>query len=137
MKKVPNDFDWVDARAACSPTKVFEQLKSQVAHDVETRNRMAGQGAKFDIHMDTAAFAVFLNSTTLHMNVPFRIVRFYLNGARITAQYGDETEIFSATLTLNDEGECRLRIGDENYELWQVRHMALEKLFFEIIRPVS
>jgi hypothetical protein len=137
MKKVPNDFEWVDARAACSPIKVFEQLKSQVAHDVEVRNKMAGHGPKFDTHFETNAIAVFLNSTAFHRDVPYRIIRFFLDGARIIARFGDETEIFSATLTLNDEGECRLRIGEEDYALWQVRHMALEKLFFEIIRPAS
>ena len=31
---------------------------------------------------------------------------------------------------LNDEGRCLLRIGNKEYERWQVRKMALEVLFF-------
>lgn len=135
--KAPSDFEWVHARAACSPAKVFEQLKIQIAHDVELRNEMGKQlGQKFDMHAESSgiAFAVFLDST-FHRETPHRVVRFYLEGHTIIAQYGDETNILSAAVTLNDEGECRLRIGDKSYALWQVRHMALEKLFFGIVRP--
>jgi hypothetical protein len=38
--------------------------------------------------------------------------------------------LYSASLTLNDEGKCRLRVGDKELTQWQFRRMALEKLFF-------
>jgi len=133
-KKASTDFEWVNARAACSPVKVFEQLRLQIAHDVELRNKMGeAQGQKFDIHAESAAFAVFLDRS-IYRETPYRVIRFHLEDQRIIARYGDDTDIFVATLTLNDDGECRLRIKDKNYELWQVRHMALEKLFFEVVR---
>jgi hypothetical protein len=37
---------------------------------------------------------------------------------------------FTGALTLNNNGECRLRVKDEELEQWQVRRMALEELFF-------
>lgn len=129
---LPGDFEWINARAACSPVKVLEQLRLQVSHDLELRNKMC-EGYKFAMHGEGAAFSVFLDSI-FHRQVPYRTVRFRLDGGKIIAEY-PETEIFTATLTLNEDGECRLRIKDKNYELWQVRHMALEKLFFEIIAP--
>ncbi|HEV7676478.1 MAG TPA: hypothetical protein VGQ12_18250 [Candidatus Angelobacter sp.] len=132
--KAGGDFEWLAARAACSPVKVFEQLRMQITQDVELRNKMCEkQGWKFAMHNESAIFAVFLDSTAFHRENPYRIVRFRLEDRRIMARYGDDTDIFIATLTLNDDGECRLRIKDKNYELWQVRHMALERLFFEVI----
>jgi hypothetical protein len=35
-----------------------------------------------------------------------------------------------ATLTLNDMGECRLKINGQEREFWQFRRTALEDLFF-------
>lgn len=133
-KKIGSDFEWLTARAACSPVKVLEQLRLQITHDIELRNKMSGgQTYKFAMYGDAATFSVFLDST-YHREVPHRTVRFRLEGEKIIAEY-PQAQIFSATLTLNEDGECRLRIKDKNYELWQVRHMALEKLFFEIIAP--
>jgi hypothetical protein len=133
--KIPPDFEWVRARAACSPVKVFEQLRLQITHDLELRNKMCeGQGYKFAMHVESTVFSVFLDSI-FHRDNPFRMVRFYLDGERIIARHANETDIFTATLTLNEDGECRLKIKDSNYELWQARHMALETLFFAILRP--
>jgi hypothetical protein len=36
---------------------------------------------------------------------------------------------FEATVTLNDEGRCVAKVDDQERELWQLRKMALEKLF--------
>jgi len=43
----------------------------------------------------------------------------------------DGKKILEATLTLNDSGECRVKIGGQEYELWQMRKKALENLFFK------
>jgi hypothetical protein len=41
-----------------------------------------------------------------------------------------EELLFTADVTLDNEGQCKLRVGDDNLEQWQVRRMALERLFF-------
>jgi hypothetical protein len=132
---VGSDFEWVNARAACSPQKVFEQLHMQVARDVELRNAMRSQNDRYKFRVDSemGMFAVSVEPFPF-THVPHQIIRFHLDGQTIVARYGDDADIFIATLTLNDEGECRLRIKDKNYDLWQVRHMALERLFFGIYR---
>ena len=38
--------------------------------------------------------------------------------------------MFEATPSLNDEGECVLKVNDKERHLWQVRKMALENLLF-------
>lgn len=35
-----------------------------------------------------------------------------------------------ATITLNNEGRCMLKVDGEELEPWNVRRMALEDLFF-------
>ncbi len=39
---------------------------------------------------------------------------------------------FSISLTLDNEGRCKLRVDDgEDLEQWQLRRMMLENLFFK------
>ena len=44
----------------------------------------------------------------------------------------DSRELFVIDVTLNNEGFCRLTVSGKegDFEQWQVRKMALEKLFF-------
>ena len=41
---------------------------------------------------------------------------------------GADKLMFDATLTLNDKGECRLKIGEKELDFWQFRKLALEDL---------
>jgi hypothetical protein len=41
---------------------------------------------------------------------------------------GDRT--ITAGITLNNEGLCKLKVGETELDHWQVRRMALERLFF-------
>jgi hypothetical protein len=56
-------------------------------------------------------------------------VNFSLEGDEIVVCAGNEI-ILRATITLNNEGRCMLKVDDEELEQWQVRRMALEDLFF-------
>ena len=52
---------------------------------------------------------------------------------RITVNYvtnSNAEKIFDASITLNNEGRCKLKVNEIELELWQVRRLALEKLFF-------
>ncbi len=61
------------------------------------------------------------NST---MKVEFNCEKDWISGNKCGKQ-------FSITLTLNNKGQCRLRIdGGEELEQWQVRRIMLEELFF-------
>ncbi len=121
-------FDWVTARAQCFPATVFEQLRLQVEEDVKTRNRLLA-----DPH---DAFAVVDNGNKFSVIVlgnPLRKVTFSLANENISVQRKG-TVICEATLTLNDEGECKVKINGQERELWQLRKAVLEDLFFGTLR---
>lgn len=126
-----NDFDWVAELAACSPVKIFQTLKLQVKEDVKTRQavRLPDSPYGFSVAEHNSTFTVSLESNRVHEQVTFNLTE---TGISISDANGNETMI--ATLTLNDEGKCRLSINGRERELWQFRKMALEKLFFDTFR---
>jgi hypothetical protein len=123
------DFDWVRERAECSPGPIFERLRMQVKRDVETRRKIAGDASpyKFSFVSEGKSFAAVVDGSSV-----YRAVRFTLNDDGITVYNGAiEREMFRATLTLADDGECRLKVGEKEYDPWQFRKLALEDAFFD------
>ena len=130
MTSQTRSFDWVTARAACSIGSLFEQLKIQLKDDIDTRQSLAKgppfyYGFKYVAENNTVA--ALLEGHKLHASVVFRL----RNGV-IEVLGADEKVLFTAAATLNDEGECRLKVADQELELWQFRKRALEHLFFSI-----
>ena len=124
------DFNWVTARCECSPNQVFETLKSQVKSDVEEREANLTQDQKlryrFSFMPGRNDFSVLVEgSNNIH-----DAIKFGLTETGIIVFNGQGMEMFSADVTISDEGECKLKIDDEEKELWQVRKMALENLLF-------
>src|SRR5450759_4670074 len=123
-------YDWVSARAACSLAVIFRTLKLQVGEDVKNRTDLrpdqSHYGFRFADHgPDT--FIVGLDANPLHQSVLFKLEP---NKIEIS---GDGIKTFEAIPTINDEGKCRLKVNGIEREFWQVRRMALEKLFFETV----
>jgi len=80
--------------------------------------------AKIDVHIaDDTAFSVQrLDSPRPHAHL-------FVNAGAIEVAVGQTT--FRFTVGINDEGRCVLKDDeDKEYEQWQVRKLALEKLFF-------
>ena len=125
---VTGDIDWVSERAACSPAKIFEALKIDLANDVATRQALCSKGAfhEFSYIPKGTACIVLLQGNNLYESVVFS-----LTDKGISVKGGDGQPIFDATLTLSDDGRCRVKINGQERELWQMRKMALEKIFFE------
>ena len=122
-------FDWVTARAKCSLSQTFEELKAEVRRDVEIRKAMLPQPPQpspytFNFKPTDRTFSVLLEGHKLH-----KTVEFTLEGTAIVARADGEI-IWAATVGLNQEGHCMLRINDQDYEHWQARKMALDKLFY-------
>lgn len=130
MDKPIANLDWVKARGACSLSQMFEQLKSDVHEDVTQRNsiRVDGRDHFYEWQMAES-----------HNN--FRVIReggdtfdrraigFYLEQGKITVK-DQQHVMFSVTVTLNDQGECKFKIGEEEKESWQIRKKALEDVFY-------
>jgi hypothetical protein len=46
MNQTDPNFDWVTARAKCSPTDVLHHLESQIEKDISTRNELLTDSEK-------------------------------------------------------------------------------------------
>ncbi len=127
----PRDFDWVTARHECSPVRFFERLRLGAEQNTETRNRVEAErqsGMKFGHDNHRGVWSVYREGRA------GIAVRFRLDGDTIyveaTEALGGPEVNFSGTLTLTNEAKCRLRIGNEELDEWQVLRKALEPLFF-------
>jgi len=123
------DFDWVKARAACSIAVVFKELQMGVKADVEIANALPGREGQFKVADggDSDHFAVVRDQPRGNTDS----VEFVRSGGRITAAHSRTKAKVEATLTLNDDGECRLKVNGKEVGQWQFRRKALEDLFFD------
>jgi len=123
------DFDWVAARAACSLPKVFQQLKLEIEADVKARNEKRGENPyyEFSLIAKNGNLVILVSGN----NLPQKTVTIKLTTKGISVHDTDDDFMFEATLTLNNEGECRLKIDNQERDFWQFRRMALEDIFFE------
>jgi hypothetical protein len=124
MKEAPVSLDWVDVRAKCSLPAVFLTLKNEVEKDLQSHNALDGH-KRLDFQDNGDNFSVYRTSSSGIESVAFVLLR-----DRIQVRDTKGTPIFDATLTLNDLGECKLKIDSAERELWQVRRRALEQFFF-------
>jgi hypothetical protein len=128
--KKPDNFDWVSARFKCSVGSIFEQLKLLITQDVELRNKLRikkNEEPWFKVVGTDRSFSVIAEHAELAIH---QTVTFSLNGQDIVVASVDGV-IFRATVTLNNNGDCKPQIDGQEYDLWQLRKMALEKLFFK------
>jgi hypothetical protein len=128
MDKLSSSFDWVSARHACSTQAVFESLKLAADNDVKVINSVRGKPL-FAMKPNDAGdeFSVIREDTA-----PQRLVNFSITSNEISIKPSTGNS-FRVNLTLNDAGECKLRIKgrDEDLELWQLLRIGLEELFFD------
>lgn len=135
-----SEFDWVNARARCSLTQVFEQLRLDIERDVAKRQDLrskddflGGYSHGFEIAGTPDKFSVSLRGRHFEP----RSVIFALEEDAISIEDADKNTAFRMTVTLNDEGRCVAKVGGQEMEFWQVRAKALEALFFEMRTPFN
>ena len=126
----PSDWDWVTARRDCSIAKFFERLLAGAQRDVRTRKEMRLE--LFDqgpLEFNASAPGIF---SVFRGLAPGRhvAVRFVLEGDRIVVEGQGVSVNFEGRITLNNHGECRLKVADQDLDEWQVLRMALEPVFF-------
>jgi hypothetical protein len=130
MSNVPITLDWVKELALCSIPQVFKQLRLDVEEDVQAINGAKGLGSNncFDVVDNSAGnvFTVFQRNRGTE-----REVMFMRGDEEIKIAHRSGTS-FTVTLTLNNEGRCKLRVNEAELEQWQVRKMALEDIFFGV-----
>jgi hypothetical protein len=123
-RTVPLTLDWVTERAKCSLTAIFLALKEGVKRDVDAQNDLNGHPQLNYRDQDDRLQVYKRDGSGLES------VAFALRSNKIEVLDTNGALIFEATITLNDLGECKLRVQNQERELWQVRRQALEQLFF-------
>jgi hypothetical protein len=132
-REIPEVLDWVKERAACTPLAIFETLRKQVKSDMEARNSLSAENGfikrNFNFHDgDGSWFGVGLP----RRHSDSKGVTFHLTPVGVTVRdIETRNVIYEAALTLSNEGKCRLKVHNDEYNLWQFRKMALHWLFFE------
>jgi hypothetical protein len=134
---IPINLDWVKARAECSIHLVFKELELGVREDVEKAQSLVRPH-------ETIRFSVAKGNSSrfaaMRVDDPIasisQSVYFVCKGNEIhvyeESKAGEELRM-TATLTLTNEGHCKLKVGNEELYQWQFRMMALEGLFFRTI----
>ena len=138
QEQTPDDFDWVVAQSKCSAASMFARLQTGVKEDVRRRNGLGllgrDDGWTFEFHVDGEEFEVSrveASGVTESIDSTLALVRFERAGRRIHV-HGDGVDIeFTAVVSLDVAGVCRLVVGEAMYSEWEIRRMALEQLFFE------
>jgi len=127
---IPEDLDWVSARGNCHLPDVFKELEHGVRGDIEAvQEFLTNSETKFSV-VKAVNYRFSVNRVDDPITSFARSVDFALSKGRITVYDEKDAEMFTATLTLSNEGKCRLLVNGEQLTQWQFRRMALEKLFF-------
>jgi hypothetical protein len=129
----PPNFDWVTERHQCSAMKMFELLCVDAERNVETINALLlDQPSRLAPVQHGRSGDTFFVARQGFLT---QGVRFTLRKDRIVVESQNIETIdghFEATLTLDNDGDCRLQIKktDEPLDRWQFLRKALEPLFF-------
>ena len=125
-KEAPKS-DWVTKRSACSLPKIFKDLRVQIEEDVKTRNGLRPNNSpyEFSVTENGADFAVRLIAKDVR-----KAITFSLADHAISVRDDASNQMFEVTLSFNDGGDCKLYVNEQERDIWQVRRMALEDLFF-------
>jgi hypothetical protein len=133
-KPIPVELDWVTVRAKCNLLEMLKALHDGASQDVEAAEECLPERSEvsFSIsQLNNKRFSVSRCDDPMTMIATS--VDFVREQDRITVSHTTNegaTLLFEASITLNNRGECRLKVGNEELELWQIRRKALETLFF-------
>ncbi len=131
MSTVPQELNWVEKRAACTVATVFNQLCDAITDDVATFNLVSRltENDHFQAAMHSSGTMIIVGQPN---KVPrLRVLVGILDEKQIAVNQEWNGEKWNATIGLNNEGRCTLRLEDgTELEQWQFRKMALEGLFF-------
>jgi hypothetical protein len=124
-------WDWVSARQACSIEAFFERLYLGTVKNVEVRNAQATPGAPWQLQVQQVDPSLFSVLRLLKYGAT-AVVRVKRNRTEIRVDGQNIDVKFIGTVTMDDEGECRLLVDGQALDEWQVLKRAFESLFFDV-----
>ena len=109
---------------------MLAQLKSDTEKNVDSMRALSKAGAELPLRVfdNGDSFGVVRQTYLGEKGVRFTLRR---GEIRVESNQGIDVN-FVATLTLSDEGECRLLVDGKQLDRWQVLRRALEPLFFPV-----
>lgn len=131
------DFDWVTARLECSLANEFVRLKALVKANYEAR--MSHLRKEYPVTFSFSEngereFSVtrkpkegkFGGSYKVDFSLRHELIH-------VESEWDDKNRARELTLTLNDNGECRFKLDedDKEYLRWQIARRALGSMFFD------
>jgi hypothetical protein len=130
-QELPEQFDWVHVRSECSLPNIFKELEQGVRDDLEAAQSLVPPRNELKFSLAKASTKRF---SAVRVDDPMRAISnavdFVCARDKIEVYDTSNQLLYSATLTLNNEGKCRLLVSDTELTQWQFRRIALEKLFF-------
>jgi hypothetical protein len=137
-KPAPENFDWVNARSKCTIQEIFKELEQGVRDDVEAAKSLIRRHDELQFSVSKASSKRFsVNRIDDPIRSLGRSVDFTWSDNVITVHNQNDELLLTASLTLNNEGRCLLKVSEQELEQWQFRRMALEKLFFGPHEPLQ
>jgi len=131
------DYDWVSARSACSPTQAFIRLREQVGEDLNKRAALMVEAEKEKYRFKSGSqdwmFWVSVQGDYIDKAVSFHRTT---TGIEVRDARND-APLMEGKLTLGDDGECKLKVGEKAYSFWQFRKLALEDVLFTSVAKWS
>jgi hypothetical protein len=115
---------------------VFQTVRLGIESDVKERNRRLPVGYNpFETKYDGQHLLVFRHNPRAEKQ---DILRFTAteSGIRVVDDVAGVVTL-EAHLTLNDKGECRLKVNGAECAFWQFRRRALEAMMFDSVPSVS
>jgi hypothetical protein len=109
-----SDCDWVTSRVKCSVFEVFSRLRTGVQGDLERRALSLPPDTRMSFKMReeqppwSDRFTVLRLGDTISDSIEFS----YAENTIRVKDAGGRTKI-TAKLTLNDDGDCRLKVDDQ------------------------
>lgn len=132
----PKELQWVKVRAACSLLDMFNSLQAGVQSDVEEAQELFKNRNDIRFEFCSQSNRQFYATRMDDPIIPIgESVVFTLTKDNIIVSARDNMgtkELFSVTISLDDDGNCKfLKDGEsKSLESWQVRRKALESLLF-------
>ncbi len=132
-QNLPDDFDWISARAECSPTQAFVRIRTEVHNDIKTRMAMMSEQEKtkyvFSITHQDWQFWVAVGGPYVDKGIAFSRTPDGIDVHDVSS----EKLLYHGILTLSNEGKCKLKVGEVEYDFWQFRKLALEDVLFTCV----
>lgn len=133
INNIPRELDWVAARAACTVTQVFNELRTGIENDIakhcEVMQPSDQERVTSDLKSDGSAIVIGRPKKN-----PNRRVFVSVSESDIKVCNDAGIPIMTAFVGLSNEGRCILRVKDGDtiteLEQWQFRKLVLEPVLF-------